>query len=218
MADFVSEEDLQTFEGWMRFQAVDPAALTESQLATWLELFEDSRACADAAPKVGLMKLKPMQAGERRFAVAIRNAAELSLTLWVRRSKKGEFFVMIPRGDKEWDPHTSYHGDGVVHGKSYGEKFEWKIERPPAGEFYGVVNLGAYAGHGSGAACDPSAFTAIVEVPPGVLGPRDGDVHVHLCEPGAMPCADDWPFRKVFVQRVFDDAVPHVVITIVIEQ
>ena len=35
-----------------------------------------------------------------------------------------------------------------------------------------------YAGHGkgSGAICDPSAFTGVVEVPPGILGPKHGGV------------------------------------------
>lgn len=213
----VSEDDLKTFDGWMRFQNVDPAALTPEQLDTWRELFEQSRAIADATPKLGLMKLRPMQPGERRYAVAISNATELSLTLWVRRSTKSEFFVMVPRGDRAWDPHVSYHLDGAVHVKSYSMKSEWKQEQPLTGPFHGVVNLGAHAGHGSGAVCDPSAFTGVVAVPPGVLGSRDGAVHVHLCEPGAMPSADDWPFRKVYTQRRFDDAVPHVVITVVVE-
>ena len=67
-------------------------------------------------PKVGLMKLQSLP-GEHRYAVAIREGSELWLTLWVRRSPKGEFFVMVPRADRGWDPHNSYHLDGTFHGK-----------------------------------------------------------------------------------------------------
>ena len=40
---------------------------------------------------------------------------------------QGEFFVMLPRGGREWDrrdwdPHTSYHLDGTLHMKSYGNR------------------------------------------------------------------------------------------------
>src|SRR4051812_928166 len=47
------------------------------------------------------------------------------------------------------------------------------------GTFRGSEHLGAYCGHGPkgvGAICDPSAFNGVVEVSPGVLGPRDGQV------------------------------------------
>jgi hypothetical protein len=55
--------------------------------------------------------------------VAVREDSDLWLTLWVRRSPKGEFFVMVPRGDRGWNPHTSYHLDGTLHMKSFGHKF-----------------------------------------------------------------------------------------------
>jgi hypothetical protein len=57
------------------------------------------------------MKLRPIP-GEYRYAVAIREAASLWLTLWLRRSPKPEFFVMQPRSDRGWDPHVSYHFNG----------------------------------------------------------------------------------------------------------
>jgi hypothetical protein len=73
----------------------------------------------DETPKVGRMKLKPMIPGEYRYAVAIRDDSGLSLTLWVKRSPKGEFFVMAPRAEPGWDPHVSYHEDGTFHSKSF---------------------------------------------------------------------------------------------------
>jgi hypothetical protein len=33
----------------------------------------------------------------------------------VRRSTKGDIFVMILTGDREWDAHASYHRDGKRH-------------------------------------------------------------------------------------------------------
>ena len=28
---------------------------------------------------------------------------------------KGELLVMVPRADREWNPHTSYHLDGTAY-------------------------------------------------------------------------------------------------------
>jgi len=59
--DFISEEDLQTFEGWLRYQAVSPTSSEE--LDQWRRVFEEARQRAASAPKLGLMKLQPI-AGE----------------------------------------------------------------------------------------------------------------------------------------------------------
>src|SRR5437879_6440320 len=103
MQEFISEESLKTFEGWLKYQAIDPTILTPEQLATWRQAFEDAQRRRAASPKVGLMKLQPVP-GEYRYAVAVEDGADLWLTLWVRRSRKGEFFVMLPVGDREWNP------------------------------------------------------------------------------------------------------------------
>jgi hypothetical protein len=165
--DFIGEDDLATFETWLRYQAVDAATATPDELRSL------------ATPKVGLMKLLPVP-GEHRYAVAVRDGTDLWLTLWVRRSRKGEFFVMIPRSDGDWDPHTSYHRDGTFHPKSFGAKVIPPQKRQPlTGTFRGTGHLGAYHGHspkGVGAICDPTAFSGVVEVAPGVLGPRDGEL------------------------------------------
>jgi hypothetical protein len=59
-----------------------------------------------------------------------------------------------------------------------------------------------------GAICDPAAFTGIVEVPLGVLGPRDGSVFIDLVEPGREPLT--W-YGPIVLSRVFRDFVPWVV-------
>jgi hypothetical protein len=165
---FVSEDDLSAFEGWLKFQAAENA--TPEERAALRKLFDEISIAPNS--KVGLMKLRPIP-GEFRYAVAVREGSDLWLTLWVRRNRKGEFFVMIPRGDRGWDPHTSYHLDGTLHMKSYERKFGPPQKRQTlSGPFRGAEHLGAYGGHGPkgvGAICDPSAFSGVVEVPSGVL-------------------------------------------------
>ena len=60
----------------------------------------------------------PRRLGEYRYAIAIEADGELWLTLWVKRSSKGEYFICYPRGRSTWNPHASYHGDGRCHQKS----------------------------------------------------------------------------------------------------
>jgi hypothetical protein len=210
--DFISEDDLETFEGWLRYQGFDAATLTSEELAEWCDIFDKARKDSLASPKVGLMKLRPVP-GEHRYAVAVREGPDLWLTLWVRRSKRGEFFVMVPRNDPGWDVHTSYHLDGTLHMKSFGHKTMSSKLQPLTGTFRGTAHLGANGGHGPkrvGAICDPADFSGVVEVAPGVLGPRDGTVVVDLVEPGCEPIT----WWNVVQQEVFRDTVPWVVIRV----
>ena len=69
MDEFISEDDLKTFDGWLRYQAV--GTLTEAELATWQGIFEDANQRSAANPKVGLMKLRSVP-DEHRYAVAVR--------------------------------------------------------------------------------------------------------------------------------------------------
>ena len=119
MQEFISEDDLQTFEGWLRYQAIDTRTQTAEELAWWRGVFEEGRQRSATHPKVGLMKLGPLTPGEHRYAVAVREGSALWLTLWVRRSPKGEFFIMKP-GGSDWDLHSSYHLDGRFHTKKGG--------------------------------------------------------------------------------------------------
>ncbi|HYA72018.1 MAG TPA: hypothetical protein VEF36_02560 [Roseiarcus sp.] len=214
MPEFISEDDLGTFEGWLRYQAVDAATTPPDELARLRSIFDEATASSLGRPKVGLMKL-PSVPGEYRYAVAIREGSNLWLTLWVRRSRKGEFFVIVPRTDRDWNPHASYHRDGTFHSKSYGHKFGSPRKRQPlTGTFRGTENLGGYMKHGAkgvGAICDPNHFCGVVEVAPGVLGPRHGNVTTDLVEPGCEPM----PILSTVVQeKVFCDTVPWIVIRI----
>ena len=211
MSDFVSEDDLNTFDGWLKYQAVDPTTLTPDQLKQWTSWFDENRKNKD--PQMGLLKLKA-RPGEKLYAVAVRDGDNLWLVLWVRRSGKGEFFVMVPRTKKGWDPHTSYHRDGTFHAKSFDHKHTIQQRQPLTGEFRGTEHLGAYGGYGPksvGAICDPSAFAGVVEVPSGILGPKHGSIVVDLVEPGHEPIS--WPFKEI-ARQIFNDDVPWIVIRV----
>jgi hypothetical protein len=215
--EFISEDDLATFEGWMKYQGFDDVAtLAPDQLEMWRGLFDETHKAP--TPKVGLMKLPPLVPSEYRYAVAIREGSDLWLTLWVRRSRKGEFFVLVPRADRSWNPHASYHRDGTFHSKTFNDlvlSASTRKLQPLTGPFVGTEHLGGYGGHGGksiGAVCDPTAFSKIVEVGPGVLGPRDGTVVVDLVQPGCEPLS--WP-GEVVKEEVLKDAEPWIVIRII---
>src|SRR6266851_1926978 len=212
--EFISEDDLQTFAGWLKYQAVDPTTTAPEELEDWRRAFEEARLRTAARPKVGRMKLQPVS-GEHLYALAIEEPPDLWLTLWIRRNRKGEFFVMQPRGERDWLPHTSYHVDGNLHMKSYGRKVFSPLKRQPlTGTFQGSEDLGSYAGHGGkgvGAICDPTVFSGVVKVAPGVLGPIHGEVKVDLVEPGHKPMA--FP-GKIVAEQVFRDFVPWLVIRV----
>jgi hypothetical protein len=213
---FISEDDLKSFDGWLRYQAVDATAITPEELATWRGIFEDARQRGAVNPEMGLRKLQPILR-EYRYAVVVNDFADLRLTLWVKRSRKGEFFVMLPRGDGKWDVHTSYHLDGTLHMKNHGSKVHTSDRRQPLnGTFRGTEHLGTYFGYGPksvGAICDPLAFAGAVEVSPDVWGPMDGWVAVDLVEPGTEPIMKI-PDSQIITRKQFTDLLPWVVITV----
>jgi hypothetical protein len=227
---FVTEDDLDTFDGFLRYHGIDPSMTSPGELQKWRELFDEARRRIAVSPKVGRMKFN-LDPKECRYAVAVRDGSKLWLVLWVKRSPKG-FFLMMPRGEifavmqrssgrkpkkRDWNPHTSYHLDGSLHMKSYDEKvFPPKRCQPLTGNFKGMVSLGTFGGYGPkgvGAICDPADFSGIVEVPPGVLGPRHGTISVDLVEPGCEP-TNLGPSFEVVRRQDFRDFLPWVVITV----
>jgi hypothetical protein len=54
MDDLISEEDLQTFEGFLKYQAVDPAELTPDELTMWRDYFDKANRSRESSSKVGL--------------------------------------------------------------------------------------------------------------------------------------------------------------------
>lgn len=66
---FISEDDLQTFDGWLGYQAIDVATNSPEELNEWRRIFDESRQASVANGKVGLMNLRP-RFGEYRYAVS----------------------------------------------------------------------------------------------------------------------------------------------------
>ena len=201
MDDFISEDDPRVFGGWANYRGLDPAARTPEELKMWQGYFDEAMRCHKNSPKVGLMRLQPVP-GEQKYAVAIRDGSDLWLTMWVRCSRKGEIFIMYPRGDRDWGSHASYHVDGTLHHKSFGfKRVSQKLQRLD-GIFTGSEHLGLYQGHGksSGAVCDPNAFNGVVMVEPRILGPRNGSVGFDLVEPGYEA---EWSWEDGMGQRFY---------------
>lgn len=201
MGDFISEDDLLTFDGFLKYQAVDPAVCTQEEIEMWRDLFVEAMHRRATAPKVGLMKLRSVP-GEQKYGVAIQRDADLWLTLWVRCSPKGEVFIMYPR--TSGNPHSSYHRDGTFHQKSF--RFVGIREglQPLGPDFKESEHLGTYAGHGSssGAVCDPNAFDGLVLIKPGILGPKHGSVGVDLVAQGY-----EVTWRREIAPRFYFDGV-----------
>ena len=86
MQEFISEDDLKTFEGWLRYRGVDATTSAPEKLEMWQGLFDEARKRSSTSPTVGLMKLQPVP-GEHRYAVAVREGPDLWLALWIRRSR-----------------------------------------------------------------------------------------------------------------------------------
>jgi hypothetical protein len=224
MDDFISDDDLLTFEGWAKYQGSDSAAMIPEELAEWHGIFDEVMERRKTSPKLGLMKLERCP-GEQKYAVAIQNGSDLWLTFWVRCTrKKGEIFLMYPRaGGREWDAHASYHIDGTFHQKSHGRVVGVPLKRQPlTATFRESEHLGVYGGHGTstGAVCDPKAFDGVVIVEPGILGPRHGLVGVDLVEPGYEAEWTRGPGQRFYVSGVhqrgvfLQDGRPSVAITI----
>jgi hypothetical protein len=149
---------------------------------------------------------------EYRYAVAIREGDKLWVTLRVRRSAKGEFFVCVPRADGKWDPHVSYHSSGACPNKSYNKKYMERKLQPLTVKFIGTEYLIQWAGHGGTTTpYEPTHFNGVVEVPHGVLSPRNGSVLVDLVEPGKEPRSHP---GEIVQTKVLEDFEPHVVIRI----
>ena len=86
MQEFISEDELDTFEGWLRYQALDQATMTLDEVAMWRCTFEECKERAAASPKVGLMNFKWVP-DEHRYAVAIQDGSGLRLARLCTKSR-----------------------------------------------------------------------------------------------------------------------------------
>jgi len=213
-SEFISEDDLEVFEKWLKYQGAPRETLAPEELEEWGRAFDEVRKSAGATPKVGLMKIRRAP-GEHAYAVAVRDDG-LWLALWVKRNKRGEVFILVPRGDRTWDAHTSYHRDGTVHSKSHGKKFMERKRQPLTDAFRGTEPIEVTGGYGPkkvGAVCNPNDFTGVIEIPPRILGPRHGGISTDLVEPGCNPVShgETW---KIVERMIFKEVSPWLVISV----
>jgi hypothetical protein len=212
-----TEEELNTFEGWARYQMFDIGNASASELEVLLSAFEDARARAARRP-MGRMKLRVLRQGEFRYAVGVREGESLWLVLWIHRTPlpKPGVYVNHLTGERGRHPHTSYHSDGTLWMKSHDRVMAKSYKRQPlTGAFRGVEHMGTSAGfapRGVGAVCDPLDFSGVVEVPAGVLGPVAGSIAVDLVEPGREPTPIPW--TRIVAQKVFTEADPWIAVRV----
>jgi len=206
---------IDTFEDWLRYQQLDKQPLPAEVEVAFRREYEQARSEFLAQDTHAVVQ-KPGPSGEYRYAVAIEDGAKLWLTLWVKRSAKGEYFILYPRGRGAWNPHASYHLDGTYHQKSYDLKMLVQ-HRQPLDRFKGTEHLGSFGGHGTGTAiCNPTAFTSVLRVPKGVLEGAGGNVLIDLVEPGKSSHVHhrEIPGRQIVSEQTYRDCLPWVVIAI----
>jgi hypothetical protein len=165
---------------------------------------------------------------ERMFAVAVRDQNDLFLWTRLRRAAGTDIYYVLPTGRehdpkwKTWDPHGSWHKDGHVHHKSFNKKFFPTKRQKPNAEFKGTYNLitrGIASGEARsfGVRCDQTKFSEVMEIPANILSPKYPDYETHMSvdvsEPGLQPLLMGGR-EKILYQRIFDDAIPHIVVTV----
>lgn len=202
-----------TFEQWLTdVQSVETEGWTELERAAWqkdydLAMAEDTAWRAQTAPT-----RLPRQR-DKRYAVAIADYDGLGLSFWIKRSAKGEVFLLFPR-DAEIDPHASYHLDGRFHQKSYSRAMVVQQRQPLKG-FRGCEHLGQYAGHGAGPRIrDQASFDDIVVADGIQLTGKSGVVMIDLLEPGATLATHHREGMQILNERVYQDAAPWIVLSI----
>jgi len=207
---------MQTFEEFMAHQGLSPTDPEVGGLSDWLEEYEDACERARQTPPVGTRALRKNPA-DLLYAVAVEDEAGLWLTLWVRRSPKSEYFVMIPRLDGEWNPHASWHVDGGFHHKTYDHRIVRQERQRPDASFKGSENMiltpVTADARVVGAVCDRSQFDGMLVVSAsGLGGVQRHHVSVDLDEVGHYEVSQ--PGNRLVHQRVFKSSVPWIVVTL----
>ena len=190
----------------MEYQGFSIENSSPEQLAQFKDMYKSG---LDRSHGKVRMKPRKRPAGEHEYEVAIQDGEKLWVTFRIKRSKDNDVYLFYPRADRESNPHTSYHKDGTFHSKSYGSKIGSSSKRqPPDSNFTGSEHIGSFGGHGGrtiGLEYDQLAWDGVIEVKPGVLGPRNGTVVVDLLAPLAVPL--EW-YAEVIVSHIFKDRVP----------
>src|SRR5262245_59348177 len=150
------------------------------------------------------------------FGLAVRDSTDLRLIARIRRSKSGIYYLM-PRNERGWDPHASYHADGTRHVRMHGEKSFVTSHQPLGDSFKGVVPF-FWESIQPGEIrytrpFDRSRFTDVFEIGATAFSPTEVRViAVDLSEPGGSALLG--PSTDVIAQHVFRDAIPWILVTV----
>jgi hypothetical protein len=164
---------------------------------------------------------------ERMFAVAVRDGNDLFLWMRLRRAARNDIYYVLPTGReddpewKKWNPHGSWHRDGRLHHKSFNMRMSpAEVRQEPNSELKGTHNLvtrgiASDEPRAFGVTCDPTKFSDVMEIPVGILSPKRYETYtsIDVTEPGMQPRLMGGS-EKLLKQRVFDDAMPHIAVTV----
>lgn len=200
----------------MAYQGIETTTLGEEKLKAWRRDY-DASCEAQRQREIWAPRVRG-NAKELLYAVVVRDVSDLWLALWVKRSAKAEYFVMLPRNNRPpWDPHASYHSDGRLHQKSHDQKIDVSQRQIPGPGFKGTENmlttrLDLEDVHSVKALCDPGLFTGVLEIPGEVLRQRDHTVAIDLTDANGAALAQPW--SQIVIQRRFSEALPEVLLTV----
>lgn len=203
-----------SFDEWLEYQAVSRPDLSSEQEEEWSRAYHEAYQRWSESLPTDIRNFQK-RSGEFLYAVAERDDKQLYLALWIRRSNKGEIFVLIPRSDRKWNPHFSYHQDGRSHHKSHNHKTAPLRRQQPGTNFHGNECLGGFATgdpKSGGVTFDPTSFTGVIEVGWNVLGTTHGSIILDVVEPGCEPIP--MPFKNIVACKTFQDVVPWLVVRI----
>lgn len=152
------------------------------------------------------------------YAVAIRDHEDLRLVCRIRRSPGRDVYVLFPRDEPGWDPHASYHRDGVRHVRAHGGRYLVDQRQRPDESFRGAESVFALALQPGEVPrlktpCRTDRFSEVFEIAGENFPPEEHHtLVVDLVEPGHGALAGPW--REVVAQRSFRDNVPWILVTL----
>lgn len=204
------------FAEWLAYQGVDVDSLGQEQLAQWRALYAE--ACTGC---VSPWTRSPGRKGTAAlYAIAVRDTTNVWLFAWTKKSRKGDYYVFVPRTDRKWDPHASFHRDGRVHQKSHDRRIPpIRHEMKPDDSFRGAVSLGLYVIDARsvaavGAVCEPGLFDDVLAIPSSVVTGGRGRhlVAIEVVHAGGPSIAQ--PASRVLLERRFVGTVPEFLVTV----
>jgi len=164
---------------------------------------------------------------EKRYAIAVRDEADLFLFMWVKweeSSNAGEFFAFLPRPhDTSINAHASYHADGGYHIKSHHmsnrNRIMRQLKQRPDQNFVGTAHLldqriDQNGPRAIGQKCDLGFFSEVFEIPLAELRTTELNTHVSadLVSYGHGP--NLVPNARVIRQKEYRDVFPFLVFTL----